>query len=142
MLLTMNLAPDRMFAFLLLGEWEIVLILAIFVVLIGAKRLPEIARRLGDGVSRFRDATRKLTDDLGKGAHDAGESLGGICGKRAAQALTPDNQTAELYNPAVFKQEQKDGGRNHPIWFRYWPAFILIGIVCLFLLSLCLSRLK
>ena len=31
-----------------------------------------------------------------------GKSLGEIHGKAAADALTPDNQIAELYDPAVF----------------------------------------
>jgi hypothetical protein len=40
---------------------------------------------------------------------DAGESLGGIFGKPAAEALTPDNQTAELYDPAAFHDENGVG---------------------------------
>ena len=39
-------------------------------------------------------------------ASDAGRSVGGIYGKAAAQALTPDNQVAELYDPAVLGKEQ------------------------------------
>jgi sec-independent protein translocase protein TatA len=69
---------------------EIILILAVVLILFGAKKLPELARGLGEGISRFRDAL----DDT---ANDAGRSVGGIFGKRAAQAITPDNQVAELY---------------------------------------------
>ena len=40
-------------------------------------------------------------------AGEAGRSIGGIYGKPAAQALTPDNQVAELYDPAAFAPKQK-----------------------------------
>ena len=86
----------------ILGGWEIVLILAVILILFGAKKLPEIARELGEGVSQFRKHVRALSKEIDQETHDAGESLGGIYGKPAAQALTPDNQTAELYDPAVF----------------------------------------
>ena len=84
------------------GGWEIVLILAVSLILSGAKKLPEIARGLGEGFSLFRKSVNELPNDLNQEAHDVGESLGGIYGKPATQALTPDNQTAELYDPAVF----------------------------------------
>ena len=80
------------------GIWEIALIVAVIMILFGAKKLPGIPRGLHEGFSQFRKATKDLDNE----AHDAGESLGGIYGKPAAQALTPDNQTAELYDPAAF----------------------------------------
>src|SRR5438552_3723647 len=80
-----------------LDGWEVVLILAVVLILFGAKRLPEIAKGLGDGIDTQ--------------AHDAGKSAGGIFGKPATEALTPDNQTAELYDPAVFRR----GGRKRPV---------------------------
>jgi sec-independent protein translocase protein TatA len=88
------------FAFII-GGWEVVVILAVIVMLFGAKRLPDLARGLGRGLSEF-----------DRGAHDAGESLGGIFGKGAAEAITPDNQVAELYEPAALgeKEMRKPGG--------------------------------
>ena len=44
------------FAFFNLGPWEILLVLIVVLVLFGAKRLPELARGLGLGISEFRDA--------------------------------------------------------------------------------------
>mgnify|MGYP001398487700 FL=1 len=43
-------------AFLNLGPWEILLILVVVLILFGAKRLPELARGLGQGINEFRDA--------------------------------------------------------------------------------------
>jgi sec-independent protein translocase protein TatA len=41
-----------------IGAWEIVLILAIVVFLFGARRIPEIARSLGEGIRGFRGALK------------------------------------------------------------------------------------
>jgi len=83
-----------------LGSWEVILILSLFLLLFGAKKLPGIMRGMGTGLSEFRKA-------LDQEAQDAGRSAGGIFGKPAAEALTPDNQTGELYNPAVFHRHRK-----------------------------------
>lgn len=98
-----------------LGGGEIILILALVLILFGAKKLPELAQGLGRGIEKFRDAV----DDE---ASQAGRSAGGIYGKRAAQALTPDNQVAELYNPRVFKRKERPSGRaSLKAWFlRLW----------------------
>jgi sec-independent protein translocase protein TatA len=41
-----------------IGAWEIVLILLIVVFLFGARRIPEIARGLGEGIRGFRTSLR------------------------------------------------------------------------------------
>ena len=76
--------------------WEVVLILVVLLILLLAKRLPEIMLGMGSGMSEFRR-------ELDQQAHDAGKSAGGIFGKPAGEALTPDNQTSELYDPAAFR---------------------------------------
>ena len=43
-------------AFFNLGPWEILLILVVVLILFGAKRLPKLAKSLGQGVNEFRDA--------------------------------------------------------------------------------------
>lgn len=43
---------------------EVVVILALALVLFGSKRLPELARGLGQGLREFKKATREVTDDL------------------------------------------------------------------------------
>jgi sec-independent protein translocase protein TatA len=47
-----------------LGGWEIVLILAVVLILFGAKRLPELAKGLGQGIKEFKKATRDVQDEL------------------------------------------------------------------------------
>ncbi len=89
----------------MLGDWELVVIAAVLLMLVGVKKLPDIVRGIGNGMSQF----RKGLDGL---AHEAGRSVGGIFGKPAAEALTPANQTAELYDPAVFRR----GGRKRRLF--------------------------
>src|SRR5437667_9828489 len=96
-----------------LGGWEVVLMLAVVVILFGAKHLPKIARGLGEGLMQFRKG-------IDQEAHDAGESLGEIYGKPAAEALTHDNQTAELYDPAAFDREERAGRATKWMRLRRW----------------------
>jgi len=47
-----------------LGGGEIILILALVLILFGAKKLPELAKGLGTGIKEFKKATRDVTDEL------------------------------------------------------------------------------
>ena len=92
--------PHSLMLATFLGGGEVILILTLVLILFGAKKLPDIMRGMGTGVSEFRKA-------LDQQAQDAGKSAGGVFGKPAAEALTPDNQTAEMYEPAVFHRRNK-----------------------------------
>ena len=48
----------------MLGWPEIIGILVVVLVLFGAKKLPELARGLGQGLKEFKKATREVQDDL------------------------------------------------------------------------------
>ena len=102
------------------GGWEVVLILAVVLILFGAKRLPYLARGLGQGLRQFRRETMKLPEELDEEASDAGKSLGGIYGKPAYEALTPDNQTAEFYDPPILRDRQKPGWGAQNAGFLGW----------------------
>ena len=47
----------------MLGGWEIILILAVVLILFGAKKLPEFAKGLGQGIKEFKKATNDVTSD-------------------------------------------------------------------------------
>ncbi len=47
-----------------IGMPELILILALALIVLGPKRLPEVARMLGKGLSEFRRATDELKDEL------------------------------------------------------------------------------
>lgn len=52
-----------------LGMPEILVILLVALIVLGPKRLPDVARTLGKGLAEFRKATAGLTDEL-RGAQD------------------------------------------------------------------------
>ena len=49
-----------------LGIWELLIVLAIIVVLFGAKRLPLIGEGLGGMITNFKSATKKNKEDQKK----------------------------------------------------------------------------
>ena len=52
------------YMFAMLNTPEIFLILAVVLVLFGAKKLPELARGLGQGLKEFKKASRDMTDEI------------------------------------------------------------------------------
>lgn len=70
------------------GGWEIVLILAIVLILIGARTLPKLSQGLGQGFHEFWKATQDVSEEL-----NPKES--GV----VYEALTHDNRTAEFVYP-------------------------------------------
>ena len=55
---------DPMLAIFSLGGTEIILILAIVLLLFGGKKLPELAKGLGQGIREFKKATKAVTDEV------------------------------------------------------------------------------
>ena len=63
-------------AFFNLGPWEILLILIVILILFGARRLPELARGLGQGINEFRDAVDSSKKEIMGGIEtDSGANL-------------------------------------------------------------------
>ena len=50
-----------------LSVWELLIILAVLLLLFGAKRLPEMGRSLGRGMREFKDAVTGKIDDEERG---------------------------------------------------------------------------
>ncbi len=59
-----------MFALLNLGGGEIILILALVLILFGAKKLPELAKGLGQGIKEFKRATTDVTNEIHNSIND------------------------------------------------------------------------
>jgi sec-independent protein translocase protein TatA len=53
-----------MFAIFNLGGGEIILVLAGVLLLFGGKKLPELAKGLGQGIREFKKATKAVTDEV------------------------------------------------------------------------------
>ena len=59
-----------MFGLFNLGGGEIILILALILILFGAKKLPELAKGLGTGIKEFKKATREVTEEVANAMDD------------------------------------------------------------------------
>ena len=47
-----------------IGTWEILLIFLVVLLVFGAKRIPEIAKGLGKGITEFKRAVRDVKDEI------------------------------------------------------------------------------
>lgn len=57
-----------------IGGFEWVLIILAILLLFGAKRIPELARGLGQGIKEFRKASDDIKKEIDKGKQDLDES--------------------------------------------------------------------
>jgi sec-independent protein translocase protein TatA len=47
-----------------IGMWETVALLAVVLLLFGAKKLPELARGLGQGIKEFKNGSRETNNEV------------------------------------------------------------------------------
>jgi sec-independent protein translocase protein TatA len=73
-------------SFMNLGGPDLLVILVIILVLFGAKKLPELARGLGQAIKEFQKAKDEFTDEL----HKSGQSDTAAKGS-APQSTVPQN---------------------------------------------------
>lgn len=57
-------------AFLSVGGWQVVLILVVVLILFGGRKMPELARGLGQSIKEFKRATRDAQDEIHKAIDD------------------------------------------------------------------------
>ncbi len=53
-----------------LGGTELIIIMAVILLLFGAKRIPELARGLGRGIREFKDASREIKREIESASDD------------------------------------------------------------------------
>ncbi len=99
-----------------LSSGEIVLVLALVFVL-WAKNLSDFMTGLGTGIHQFRKAARDVSKEVQQSGYDIGQSLGGIYGGPAAEALTPDNHVAEFWDHEALRKKDKKQESQLP-WHR------------------------
>lgn len=90
---------NTMLAVFGLGGWEVILILAVVLILFGAKKLPELAKGLGHGIREFKKASNEITSELQRaGDEDAQRHVPYRAPEKTIEASTstsqPDQQKA------------------------------------------------
>jgi len=88
---------NTMLAVFGIGGWEVILILAVVLILFGAKKLPDLAKGLGTGIKEFKKATREVTDELQNASTDthppiAPKSIPANTTAQTAQTAQPQSQ--------------------------------------------------
>ncbi|MBN2733008.1 MAG: twin-arginine translocase TatA/TatE family subunit [Balneolaceae bacterium] len=56
------------------GATEIIIIIAVLVLFFGAKKIPELARGIGEGMKEFKKATNDQLDDDKNGSNNKSDS--------------------------------------------------------------------
>ncbi len=54
-----------------LGGWEWIIVILAVLLLFGAKKIPDLARGLGQGIREFKKATKEVTDEIQNTPTDA-----------------------------------------------------------------------
>ena len=84
---------NQMLGIFNLGGGEIILILAIVLILFGAKKLPELARGLGQGIKEF----KKATDTASASMREVVQDTTPVASRRLATG--PDQKQRMLSQP-------------------------------------------
>src|SRR5262244_1898609 len=84
-----------MFGIFNLGGGEIILILALVLILFGAKKLPELAKGLGTGIKEFKKATREVTEEVSNAMDDTPPPPRRLPTNTSSTAVSPETSHAE-----------------------------------------------
>ena len=77
-----------------LGMGQIILILLVVLLMFGAKKLPDLAKGLGQGIKEFKKATRDIQDEVTKAANAPDEPV-----SRPAPPAPPKTASIESDKP-------------------------------------------
>ena len=87
-----------------LGMPEILVIMAVALIVLGPKRLPDVARMLGKAMAEFRKATSGITEEL--------ENARMMLEEEARKAAAPTPPTANRISPASGIEPQSPAARR------------------------------
>jgi sec-independent protein translocase protein TatA len=90
-------APDGVFMFGI-GMPELMVIMVVALVVLGPKRLPEIARALGKGLAEFRRATADVNEELRKAQRAIEDEA--RAAEAAARRADAEKRAAAVVKPA------------------------------------------
>lgn len=98
-----------------IGPTELVVILVVALLVLGPKRLPEIARALGKGLAEFRRATADVTSELDN-ARIMLEQEAREAGRRTAVKTEPkpEQKTYSRTAPAAEPEKKAAGADDEP----------------------------
>ena len=78
-----------------MGGGELILVLGAVLILFGAKKIPEFAKGLGQGMKEFKKASREVTDELENAMHSEPAPP-----QKIAAPLNPEPVSTDIHSPA------------------------------------------
>ena len=90
-----------------LGGWEIVLILAVVLILFGAKKLPELAKGLGQGIKEFKKASNEVTSELQRAADTSDYQERQVQYRPPEKTIEASTSASQSTTPASQPDQQK-----------------------------------
>lgn len=90
-----------------IGMPELLLILALALIVLGPKKLPELARALGKGMAEFRRATDDLKNELRQMEHEIDESSSPGASKDDPLPDKPTDTDTTSPSPVTVSEEKK-----------------------------------
>jgi sec-independent protein translocase protein TatA len=94
---------NEMLAIFDLGGSQILLILALALIFFGAKKIPELAKGLGQGIKEFKKATRDVTDEIQNSMHDPSPPPPAPSQPRQIVEATPVEKPVAVAEPSEHK---------------------------------------
>ena len=98
-----------------LGQWELLIVFLVVLLLFGARRIPEMAQGLGKGIKEFRKAMRDVQEevDISSTKVDGGQSIGGTVPNQVTPPATaPPAPAADTATPAAAPSESANKEQN------------------------------
>jgi TatA/E family protein of Tat protein translocase len=83
-----------------IGMPELLLILAVALIVLGPKKLPELARALGKGLAEFRRATEELKEEFQQMEHQVEDSSPATPAKDDPLSITPSEPAPTSHSAA------------------------------------------
>ncbi len=87
------------------GPTELIILLTIILLLFGAKRIPELARGLGNGIREFRKGTRGEEDEVRD--KEKGEELTAGAGEDTHNARVQEEEAARAERAGERTEQQR-----------------------------------
>ena len=79
-----------------LGGGQVLLLLALILIFFGAKRIPELAKGLGQGIKEFKKATREVSDEIHNAAENRTDSVASSNSNKQVSAGAPAEKSATV----------------------------------------------
>jgi len=92
-----------------IGMPEMILIMAVALIVLGPKKLPDLAKSLGKALGEFRKASRELKDSINLDGEldDVKETLADIKYDFNATDISDSPEPADIYDKTADKQDKK-----------------------------------